>query len=251
MDFAFCYFDMPGCDGSPEYRKTQVARLYATSLVQSIYHFHPQARIIQLTDHKTNPVSANIETYRLDVPIERPNLARMYLYAAFPVSGRMTAYVDADMMLTRPFNVEPIAPQDNTVILCERTFKRGFVQSLTVGQLGDKRYEHFDNQLIEDVMPYLACFAMASSNAFWAECLVHMNSLPDDLQAWFGDQLAMRVVAASDRFNIRILHENQVAYPVSELDGPGDPRCSAFAHFKGNSKNNTRFLQHYLSIYRP
>jgi hypothetical protein len=245
MNFVFCYFDLP-----ERYNLSglEANRFLASSLVDSIYTHHPDAVVTQLSDLATPRVHPGVRELRLNVPIDQPNLARMYLYAAYNCRDELTIYIDADMILVRPFNLFPLRSRVDTVVVCERSFIRGEIEKLSVPQMAST-YHDWNGKLIEDVMPYLACYAVTYSNLFWVDCLVAMHRLEPKFQAWFGDQVSMKEVCAAGHYDIRILPESICAYPVKYLSGNLRPENGCpFVHIKGNAKSSYAGVKKYIAL---
>jgi hypothetical protein len=237
LDFAFCYFERESEMSADPKALTDrdMDRKLATKLVQSIRKFHPTARVTQLTNLRTPLVSADIESLRLELPEDYPMLARMILYAGYQHSDAPTIFVDADMVLAKPFRVNIQALTSKTVVLCERFFVRGQIVHLKVPRLA-LTFDEYNGLNIEDIMPFLGCFAITTSNLFWLQCLCEMSTMEPRSQAWNGDQLAMKSVFDRKTFDVRVLSEQRVAVPFKIYDTDPNYRVAPFVHFKGNSK---------------
>lgn len=237
MDFAFCYFEreVELNTSSGNQAEREMDRKIAAQLVYSIRKHHPAARITQLTNLSTPALSSDIDLLRLALPEDKPMLARMLLYVGYQHSALPTVFVDADMVLAKPFNLSLQAATLRTVILCERYFVRGRIVHLKVPRL-ELEFTEYKGQKIEDVMPFLGCFAVTFSNHFWLQCLSQMLSMQPRFQAWNGDQLAIKEVNDRALYDVRVVSEQRIAVPFKVYESDPASRIAPFVHFKGNSK---------------
>lgn len=84
-------------------------------------------------------------------------------------------------------------------------------------------------------MPYNAGLVMVRNQEFIRECYRAMQDMDDAQSDWWGDQIALRDVAASGKYEVRELKEQSWNYspdkPMQGID-----RARIF-HFKGNRKH--------------
>lgn len=238
MDFAFCYFereaDLSLSDVSGLVNRDMDRKL-AIHLVRNIRRFHPTSRITQLTNKTTPKLAADIDVLRMLLPEEKPMIARMLLYAMYQHSRCPTIFIDADMVICKPFEISLPPLTDCSVILCERSFVRGRIVHLKVPRVGLDSEEYLDMN-IEDIMPFLGCFAITTNNQLWLHGLSLMISMESRQQIWNGDQIALKALYDSGRYAIHVLSEEHVAVPFNTYQKQANYSSAPFIHFKGNSK---------------
>lgn len=197
---------------------------FAEILVNSIHVTNPQARVVQVTDTKTNQVRGVTDVFRYDFDISNLMTFRLEAFAALELR-EPAIYLDTDMVVISELHVEEIL-LDSCVACCERSFGRDeFLNT----QFRGMDLSEYRNRTFGDIYPILAAFTASRGNEFWRSCRDKLQKLDRKFHFWFGDQEAMRDVVFGRTYDVRLVPESVYAC-LPEMARDYTPRV---LHFKG------------------
>ena len=172
-------------------------------MVRSIKRFHHDAEILQLTNQSTPAVAGVTSVVRAAFDESEPMFARSALYASVVESGEPVCFLDADMLLVRPFpGGEFLNPQ--VVYLCERYFNRSSLVNTRFAGLNLCEHE---GKTLHEAWPYLGCFIVTASVFGLLQIHEIYKNLPSKLRRWYGDQEALRIFAARNPTRVSYVSE--------------------------------------------
>ena len=193
-------------------------------LVRSIGKTNVDARVIQCTDPHTGQVSGTTEVYRYAG--DTSNLMTFRLEAFSQLGLQEPAiYLDTDMLVLAELKPQDILGEAD-VACCERSFGRDAPLNTSFRGMDLSEYK---NKTIGEVYPILAAFTVTRTFDFWAVCSERLLALDDKFHYWYGDQEAMRDVARTNRFRMRLIPESMFAC-LPEFAQGTSPKL---LHFKG------------------
>ncbi len=199
-----------------------------TLLVRSIRAaFGPQFNVIQLSD-KSTPRVEGVTTHKALKLSPHIMVARLEAYAALSITAP-TLFLDADMLVLRPFDLPPLA--ENEVGITIRTYDQDPVHFAEQGW-------GFAGKTPAEVMPYLYSFVYVCSPVLFVRQLNALRKLPKRFHRWYGDQVTLKSeLDAPGRFVIRLLDiglYNRTVRTLMEFEEiRGAPETCCLAHFKG------------------
>jgi len=200
-------------------------------LVASIRHHMPRGlEVIQLSDTATPRVHGTTRYVSLNLS-PAIMVARLEAYSALRIA-EPTLYLDADMLVVRPFDLPALAV--NEIGVTPRTRRDdGLIQ-----EAGEQpMFPEFRGRTLREVMPYIYSFVYASSEALFVRQLELLRAMPAAFRAWFGDQVTLKEALASEPFTAREFDAdryNRTVKTSAEYEdacASGDPPC--ILHFKG------------------
>jgi hypothetical protein len=200
---AFLHMDLPEHE---EYRT------YAEIMVQSVRRSIPNVEIVHMTDMKTPQVGG------VDL------VARLPMYAPFLMEYRLehferqagdVLFIDTDTIMLRDPSK---AFADCDVALTKRT-----------------KPILMDGKNITGDMPYNTGVMFSREPKFWTQCLELSRKMSNDLRHWFGDQLAVKAVAESEKFKVKELMCDEYNYSPKHADEPLEGKY--IIHYKGSRKD--------------
>ena len=158
-------------------------------------------------------------------------MARMHGYLKASESfASDVAYVDTDMLFVRPIEV-PIY-DIGSAVLCRRSWT-GSLNSDIGTPWGVISFPEYKGQDLDSVMPFLACFVVASGGSFWRQCWGLAQELDDRHKRWYGDQIVLREVSKL----IRPVCVNEWTHAcLPEFTGQVDRSQVVAMHYKGQRK---------------
>lgn len=138
-------------------------------------------------------------------------------------------YLDTDMLVINKFDID-INHYD--AILCKRSFD---LDNLFNTSFRGMDLSEYQNMTLGDVYPFLACFTVTKSSAFWKEACNILKSLDKKFHYWYGDQEALKIIQAKNMFNIDTVQESIFACLPEQADKFNLPNI---IHFKGAARKN-------------
>jgi hypothetical protein len=184
-------------------------------MVGSVKAAMPGAEIVQMTDQATPAVPGVDSVVRQDWDGKKLMIYRLAHLAAL---GR-AAYVilDTDVVVQR--SLEPV-------------FEQAFDVALTVRHEAVKTLDKTKNLTPE--MPYNTGVMFSREPRFWKAALECCRGLHEKQHDWWGDQLSVKAVADSGRFNVLELPCDVYNYsPRTEDEGLEERHA---VHYKGARK---------------
>jgi hypothetical protein len=198
-------------------------------LVKSIRKFFKNAKIIQCSDPLTKQVDGVDEVLRHDGDIS--NLMTFILEAFSLIdTKKQSVFLDTDMLVLKEFNLDNYFESD--AALCKRSFGLDSVINTSFRGMDLSEYK---NQTLGTVYPYLACFTAVRSKEFWKEANNILSLLDNKFHYWYGDQEALKKIAASNKFKISTVEEAIFACLPEEINHSLLPNL---IHFKGPSRKS-------------
>lgn len=227
-----------------------------TQMVQSLRLCDPTARVIQCTDSCSVVIPGVNQTVRLAYPSEGKFMIERIQAFSLCNLNEPAIYIDTDMLWLKKINIEE-SLGSRVVLLCQRSFFKddsfntALKRKLKNPQTGviaevTLTYEEHSGKTVFEVFPYIACFTVAASSAFWFEILDVLRGLPQKYRDWYGDQEALRIFVERTDLAGRLgfVPESVVAC-LPEFTGLSKSSPPCLLHFKGAKRKNlmTAFLQ--------
>lgn len=185
-------------------------------MVASVKRVMPAAKIVQMTDYDTKPVTGVDEVIRKRYDGRFLMPYRMLHLQEFPESRAI--FLDTDIVVRK--DLTPIFDED-------------FDIGLTI------RLEPIIDPNGVDVtkaMPYNTgvMFSKQAGKPFWAEAHQYCLSLPLEKREWWGDQLSVKAVADKTSLKVKTFPCDLYNYtPASENEDLSD---KFVVHYKGRRK---------------
>ena len=140
------------------------------------------------------------------------------------------AYVDTDMLFVRPIEVPSY--DIGGAVLCRRSWT-GKLNSDVGTPGGVIEFPEHKGKDLDLVMPFLACFVVASGDSFWRQCWGLAQELDERYRRWYGDQIVLR--EASKLIQHVCVNEWSHAC-LPEFTGQVDRTQVVAMHYKGKRK---------------
>jgi len=198
-------------------------------LVKSIRKFFKNAKIIQCSDPLTKQVDGVDEVLRHDGDISNLMTFRLEAFSLIDTK-KQSVFLDTDMLVLKEFNLDNYFESD--AALCKRSFGLDSVINTSFRGMDLSEYK---NQTLGTVYPYLACFTAVRSKEFWKEANNILSLLDNKFHYWYGDQEALKKIAASNKFKISTVEEAIFACLPEEINHSLLPNL---IHFKGPSRKS-------------
>jgi hypothetical protein len=198
-------------------------------LVKSIRKFFKEATIIQCTDLTTQKVEGVDEVIRHGGDTSNLMTFRLEAFSLVDIK-KQSVFLDTDMLVLKEFNLDNYFECD--AALCKRSF--GLDLEINPSFRGIDLSE-YKNQKFGAVYPYLACFTLVQSKIFWKESDTILKGLDKKFHLWYGDQEALKIIAASIKFKISTVEEAIFACLPEEINNSSLPNL---IHFKGLSRKS-------------
>lgn len=128
---------------------------------------------------------------------------------------------------------EPMIVLDTDVVV-QDDLSHVFVKRFDVALTKRDGVLMHNGQNIVKIMPYNTGVMFSRCRAFWQECLETLESAPENIQRWWGDQLAVRMAAESGRY--RVLELPVAKYNYSPSSESEDVSNRLAVHYKGRRK---------------
>jgi hypothetical protein len=203
MKVAFLHMDFPG---------HEQFRTYAEIMVQSVRRSIPNVEIVHMCDRKTREVSG-VDTVQRR-PLRHTYLMEYRLEHFCEVEGDVL-FIDTDTIMLRDPSK---AFADCDVALTKRT-----------------KPILMDGKNIVGDMPYNTGVMFSRKPEFWRDCLELSRGMDPDLRHWFGDQMAVKRVARSGKFDVKDLMCDEYNYSPKWADEPLEGKY--IIHYKGGRKD--------------
>lgn len=200
---------------------------YVQFFVQSIQHSNPEARLIQVTDARTDQIDGVDEIYRYDSDASKLMTFRLEAFTKLGLQDP-AIYLDTDMLVLSELSAEEILGSVD-VACCERSFGRNAI--INTAFRGMNLWE-YRNKTLGEVYPILAAFTVSRNFEFWASCYDRLLNLDKKFFLWYGDQEAIRDVAKSGQYKLGYVPEAKFACLPEHMQGL-DPYV---LHFKGSQR---------------
>ena len=156
-----------------------------TLLVRSIRRaFGADFKVHQLSDRDT-PRVAGVSIHK---PIKlSPHImvARLEAYAASSIN-EPTLFVDADMLVTRRFDLPPLADNEVGVTI------RGERDTIRFVEREWAEFPEFTHKDSAQMMPYIFSFVYVSSPVLFLRQLNALKKMPKRFHRWYGDQMTLK-----------------------------------------------------------
>jgi lipopolysaccharide biosynthesis glycosyltransferase len=187
---------------------------YAVRMVASVKRAMPDCEIVQMTDQQTPKIEGIDRLVRRHYDVKAACLMRFRMAHLADLSASDWLILDTDIIVRKDVR---------------DAFLPGFDAALT-------RRDHSiytpDGQDVGKTLPYNAGVMFCRNPKFWFECGTHVQSLPDQFQRWWGDQMAL--VAIAPRF--KVLELPCATYNYSPTYSDEDLSERAIVHYKGRRK---------------
>jgi alpha-N-acetylglucosamine transferase len=186
-------------------------------MVASVRAAMPHARIVQMTDYDTKKVIGVDEVVRKHWDQKFLMPYRLLHLTEFPAVNAI--FLDADVVVQKDLS---------------RLFQDEFDIGLTYRDETDPSLRK--SPLAHEMMPFNAgvMLSRASGREFWVEAHRLCLSMPDERQDWFGDQLAIKEVAA--RTPLRIKQYPCALFNYSPSQWGEDLSEKFVIHYKGDNR---------------
>lgn len=182
-----------------------------TRMVESVLNAVKGANVIQLTDEHT-PIIKGVNS----VVRKRFN-GQIMLFRMQHLADLRGEWItlDTDMIIKK--DLSSVFDNDFDVALTRR-----------YGSIFDK-----NGVDIVKLMPYNNGVMFSRNHEFWREALHSINFMDDELKKWWGDQVAVKEIAESGRYNVLELDCAEYNYTPKDADERKDVYVY---HFKGQRK---------------
>ena len=197
-------------------------------LVKSIRKYFENPYIYQCTDLATKEVDGVDKVFRYDGDTKNLMTFRLEAFSSLNIEEK-AIYLDTDMLVINKFDID-INHCD--AILCKRSFG---LDKLFNASFRGMDLSEYKNMTLGDVYPFLACFTVTKSSTFWKEAFNILKSLDKKFHFWYGDQEALKKIAASNKFKISTVEEAIFACLPEEINHSLLPNL---IHFKGPSRKS-------------
>jgi hypothetical protein len=200
-------------------------------LVASIRrHLPGSLEVVQLSDTSTPRVQGTTRHVTLKLSAAMM-VARLEAYSALRIA-EPTLYLDADMLVMRPFDLPALAM--NEIGVTPRTQREdGLIQENSEQPV----FPEFRGRTLRQVMPYIYSFVYTRSEALFVRQLELLRAMPAPFHAWFGDQVTLKDAFDGEHFIARDFDAdtyNRTVKTSADYEAAcasGDPPC--ILHFKG------------------
>ena len=183
-----------------------------TKMVASVKEVMPNANIVQLSDMNT-PIIKGVNTI---IRKEYNGLIMLFRMEHLAALRGNWVTLDTDMIIKK--DLSHVFDQDFDVALTRR-----------YGSILD---EH-GNDIVK-IMPYNAGVMFSKNHEFWQEALNTLKTLNKQAHEWYGDQLAIKVMADTNNYKVLELPCDEYNYSPSSQDERKDVYVY---HFKGQRKD--------------
>lgn len=202
-----------------------------TLLVRSIRAaFGSHFNVHQLSDRET-PIIEGVTTHKKLKLSPHIMVARLEAYAALSIS-EPTLFLDADMLVLRPFDLPPLAENAVGVTL------RGERDTIRFSKREWAEFPEFTEKDSAQMMPYIFSFVYVKSTVLFLRQLNALRKMPKRFQRWYGDQMTLKSeLDAPGRFTLQNFDVNiynctvRSRWEFEEIRNAANPVC--IAHFKG------------------
>lgn len=166
-------------------------------LVRSIRAaFGPHFNVHQLSNRET-PTVEGVTTHKKLKLSPHIMVARLEAYAALSIK-EPTLFLDADMLVLRPFDLPPLTENEVGVT------RRGERDTYVIPERDWAEFPEFAGKDSAQVMPYIFSFMYVPSTLVFLRQLNTLRKLPKRFQRWYGDQVTLkRELDAPGRFTVR------------------------------------------------
>jgi hypothetical protein len=194
--------------------------------VKSILLSNPNAHIIQCSDLNTAKIPGVSEHFILNSNINNLMTFRLEIFSKLNLK-HPAVYLDTDMIIFDQINIPKIL-SNYDVMCCKRYFdlNKSFITNFK-----GLNFHEYENKVLNDVFPFLACFTISKNYLFWKACYENLLQLDEKFHFWYGDQESIKNIIASNKFNIDFISESEFAcLPEYISNFDSFPKC---LHFKG------------------
>lgn len=206
FDLAFVLIDL----GDPFYKQA------ASEMIRSArraYKDHDM-RVVQLSDRKTAPHPDANGVFGFDTEVDKSNLCQFK-------GGAIASYaLQAD---------RPVVFCDVDLLWQNDGLVRQFPQGATIGVMEREGMAcmPYNSGIITTTEPF---------TSFWISYRAVIESLPEEVCGWWGDQFALPITAAD--FDWTALHRFKMDDIAPAIDAlPSEPLTTPAVHFKGSRKS--------------
>lgn len=187
--------------------------------------------IAQLTDRTTPEVEGVTAVMRTKLS-DRIMVARLEAYARSGVKSP-TLFLDADMLILRPFTLPTLAEGEVGLTVREEDDEINWRYPM--------EFPEFQGRTLMQEMPYIYSFVYSSSELPFMRQLTRLNKMPKRFQLWYGDQVTLK--REVDEGRVKSVHFDAAVYNrtvrsnIEFREILGTSAWPAIVHFKGrNSK---------------
>lgn len=192
-----------------------ISREVAQIMVASVKRAMPQAKVVQLTDYSTKPILGVDDVARKHWNGQHLMPYRFLHMKDFPLDR--TIFLDYDVVV-----------QKDLGILFEDDFDIGL--TLRDDEDLSKR------PMMREAMPYNTgvMLSRASGRPFWEEAYEICLGMPDEVQGWYGDQVAIKTLA--ERSALKVKEYPGTLYNYSPGVYDEDVSGKFVVHYKGKRR---------------
>ncbi len=202
-----------------------------TLLVRSIRRaFGTHFNVHQLSDRET-PMVEGVTSHKKLKLSPHIMVARLEAFAALSVK-EPTLFVDADMLVLRPFDLPPLADNEVGVTV------RGTRDTIRFSKREWAEFPEFTEKDSAQMMPYIYSFVYVRSPVLFLRQLNALRKMPKRFHRWYGDQMTLKSeLDTAARFVVQTHDVNIYNRTVrsrlefEEVRASPEPVC--LVHFKG------------------
>lgn len=176
-------------------------------MIASVRRSMPGVRIVQMTDNKSPHLVDEVQVLPYDGE-------RLMTYRLHHLAARN----------------EPMLILDTDVIV-QRDLSDVFLKKFDIALTRRTKPLLYQGKNITPIMPYNTGVMFSRCRAFWEEAHETCRSAPENIQRWWGDQLAVRLTADTGKYKLLELPVDKYNYsPKSEDE---DVSHRHVVHYKG------------------
>lgn len=184
---------------------------FPTIMVASVKRVMPTAEVWQLTDFQTPHIEG------ADYFAKMPFTGNLMSYRLNHLAALEGPFVSLDTDVIVQGDLSPVFNHEFDVALTKRT------KEVTLR-----------GRSMIDEQPYNSGVMFSKSSDFWAEACRHCQTLPENQQKWFGEQLTIAALAKSGKYNVLDLDCEE--WNFSPDDEDDDTSHAKVVHYKGRRK---------------
>jgi len=192
-----------------------ISREVAQIMVASVKHAMPGAKVTQLTDYGTKPILGVDDVIRKHWNGQHLMPYRFLHMKDFPLAR--TIFLDYDIVVQKDLGI---------------LFEDEFDVALTLRDDEDLS----KRPMMREAMPYNTgvMLSRASGRPFWEEAHRMCLGMPDEVQGWYGDQVAIKTLAESSTLKIKTYPGTLYNYSPGLYDE--DVSDKFVLHYKGQRR---------------
>ena len=202
--------------------------------------------IIHIHDESTEKIKEANQSFKaVKLPMKTIMYARLIAYwQAAKAIDEPLVFVDTDMLIVQPLRTRA---RHGSPVLCRRSFDVNAIGPLKAKMAGGVIRFPFDpKKSLGELFPFLGCYLETGDHYFLESLCEYYANLEEIFKHWYGDQIAIREIAALNKFSPQEVEEKTHAC-LPEKIGRINADKIKILHFKGNRKPQmVYFLESFI-----